>query len=66
MAPARSLRLFRALLFELSLRSILTFSGVVTFEELGDVIVQYPGFPYRDSIPDGTQAQARRLIHECR
>ena len=27
--------------------------------------VQYPGFPYRDSFPDGTRAQARRLIHEC-
>ena len=29
------------------------------------VVVQYPGFPYRDSFPDGTRAQARRLIHEC-
>jgi hypothetical protein len=28
-------------------------------------IVQYPGLTLRDSIPDGTQATARRLIHEC-
>ena len=30
-----------------------------------DRLVQYPGFPYRDSFPDGTRAQARWLVHEC-
>jgi hypothetical protein len=28
-------------------------------------VMQYPGLTLRDSIPDGTRATARRLIHEC-
>jgi hypothetical protein len=31
---------------------------------VGQKLLQYPGLTLRDSIPDGTRATARRLIHE--
>jgi hypothetical protein len=50
---------FVACHFNSNSRLILVLNNIV------NRIVQYPGLTLRDSIPDGTRATARRLIHEC-